>query len=71
MSLLNQIFKSKTEKDAGIKSPCEKGFTGSLILEKVWPLVVKSKTKPQATVMKLAVSISNMSTADKNAKGKL
>lgn len=55
MSLLNQIFKSKTEEDAGIKSPCERGFTGSLILEKIWPLVVKSKTKPQATVIKLAV----------------
>lgn len=45
MSLLNQRFKSKTEKDAGIKSPCERGFMGSLILEKIWPLVVRSKTK--------------------------
>lgn len=71
MSLLNQRFKSKREKDAGIESPCERGFTGSLILEKIWPLVVKSKTKPQATIIKLAVQISNMSTADKNAKGKL
>lgn len=34
MSLVKQRLKSKTEKDAGMKSPCEWGFMGSLILEK-------------------------------------
>lgn len=39
MSLVKQRLKSKTEKDAGMKSPCEWGF------REIWPLLVRSKTK--------------------------